>query len=437
MFLEPEEKTDTCENIRCGSNADCVEQKNGLACACREGFFGNPWISCRPECVLNTDCPFVKACINNKCVDPCAGACGVNAECEVVNHIPICFCPPQNTGDPFVSCFPFKQPSPPAYLPPSPANPCDPSPCGPFSRCMVSPQGYATCSCLPTYKGAPPACQPECVVSSECPQTKACVNQKCVDPCPGTCGINALCNVINHNPICSCPPGHDGDPFTSCYIPLLPEEPKTPTNPCVPSPCGPNSICQVKQGRPICSCIANYIGSPPFCRPECVMNQECPRNQACVREKCINPCIDSCGENAKCDVVNHTPFCSCVTGYEGDAFIGCYKIIEPPVPRDPCNPSPCGENAQCIVNDGIARCNCIPPYIGNPYAGGCRPECTINPDCPSHLACLAQHCRDPCQGTCGVNAECTVVNHVPVCTCVRGFIGDPFTSCRQQPVTRK
>lgn len=421
--MKPEDRTETCESFMCGANAVCSQKNNGVTCKCRKGFFGNPWVSCRPECVINTDCSLNQACINNKCVDPCNGVCGVGAQCQVSNHIPICICPPGQAGDPFVSCHTSKpiQPS---------GNPCDPSPCGPFSRCLLSPQGYATCSCLPNYLGSPPACKPECIATSECAQTKACVNRKCVDPCIGACGKDALCNVINHNPICSCPPGQQGDPFVNCYTPRQPDIPRT--NPCVPSPCGPNSICQVKEDRPVCSCVADYIGSPPNCRPECLINQECPRDKACVKEKCVNPCIDSCGRNAKCNIVNHVPFCTCLEGFEGDAFIECSRI---PIPmhKDPCNPSPCGINAQCTSSDGVARCNCIPPYIGNPYAGGCRPECTIDSDCSSNLACLAQHCRDPCQGRCGTNAECYVVNHVPVCSCAQGYIGDPFTSCRLAP----
>ena len=59
-------------------------------------------------------------------------------------------------------------------------------------------------------------CRPECVVSSECSLNKACINEKCVDPCPGTCGQNARCNVVNHNPICSCLPGYTGDSFIGC-----------------------------------------------------------------------------------------------------------------------------------------------------------------------------------------------------------------------------
>ena len=95
-------------------------------------------------------------------------------------------------------------------------NPCQPSPCGPNSQCREV-NGQAVCSCLPTYIGSPPGCRPECVVSSECPLDKACVNQKCVDPCPGTCGQNAQCRVNNHSPICSCISGYTGDPFSRCY----------------------------------------------------------------------------------------------------------------------------------------------------------------------------------------------------------------------------
>jgi hypothetical protein len=102
------------------------------------------------------------------------------------------------------------------YLPPI-TDPCSPSPCGPYSACK-SQNGHAICSCSIGYIGSPPGCRPECVVSSDCALDKACSNQKCVDPCPGTCGINARCNVRNHSPICSCPPNHIGDPFIRCFV---------------------------------------------------------------------------------------------------------------------------------------------------------------------------------------------------------------------------
>lgn len=94
-------------------------------------------------------------------------------------------------------------------------NPCNPSPCGPNSQCRnVNSQGV--CSCVPGFVGSPPMCRPQCVTSSECPLDQACVNQKCINPCPGTCGINSRCQVVNHNPICSCIDGYSGDPFTRC-----------------------------------------------------------------------------------------------------------------------------------------------------------------------------------------------------------------------------
>lgn len=69
---------------------------------------------------------------------------------------------------------------------------------------------------MPGYIGSPPTCRPECVVNSDCLQKASCLNQKCKDPCPGTCGIGATCTVVNHQPICRCPPRYTGDPFVRC-----------------------------------------------------------------------------------------------------------------------------------------------------------------------------------------------------------------------------
>lgn len=103
----------------------------------------------------------------------------------------------------------------PCLLVTQPSNPCNPSPCGPNSQCRVINE-QAVCSCLQGFIGNPPTCRPECVTSSECPLNLACIAQKCADPCPGSCGINALCQVVNHNPICSCASQFTGDPFVRC-----------------------------------------------------------------------------------------------------------------------------------------------------------------------------------------------------------------------------
>lgn len=45
------------------------------------------------------------------------------------------------------------------------------------------------------------------------------MNERCRDPCPGACGINALCTVFNHISQCGCAEQYTGDPFTRC-IPM-------------------------------------------------------------------------------------------------------------------------------------------------------------------------------------------------------------------------
>lgn len=103
-------------------------------------------------------------------------------------------------------------------------------------------------------------------------------------------------------------------------------------------------------------------------------------------------------------------------------------ILEP-IPTDPCNPTPCGPNAIC--NNGI--CTCQSEYQGDPYIG-CRPECILSNDCPRDKACIRNKCADPCPGTCGQNAECIVINHIPMCNCLQGFRGNAFIACN--PYTR-
>lgn len=102
--------------------------------------------------------------------------------------------------------------------------------------------------------------------------------------------------------------------------------------------------------------------------------------------------------------------------------------------KDPCYPSPCGPNADCRNINGFPSCACHATYLGFPP--NCRPECSINSECSSHLACINEKCQDPCPGSCGLSADCNVIHHTPTCTCINGYIGDPFTSCHPKPLPR-
>lgn len=234
-------------------------------------------------------------------------------------------------------------------------------------------------------------------------------------------------------------------------------EEKLPQNPCLPSPCGLNSICRVQHDHPVCSCTVGFIGAPPNCRPECVINAECPSNKACSNNKCVDPCPGTCGFNAHCRVLYHAPVCSCPVHYTGNAFISCtleestfsYEvsiqsnnneiILGKPVivetPKNPCVPSPCGPFSDCKNVGNRAACSCLPYYFGQPP--NCRPECMVNSDCSPSKACQNTQCYNPCAGSCGPNAECMVVNHAPVCKCRERFTGDPFSGCNRIVESKK
>ena len=95
-------------------------------------------------------------------------------------------------------------------------DPCNPNSCGPYSNPPRRQGDRCDCSCQTNMIGSPPNCHPECIFNNDCPTELACKNQRCVDPCPGLCGIHATCRVRSHIPICVCDKGFQGDPFTQC-----------------------------------------------------------------------------------------------------------------------------------------------------------------------------------------------------------------------------
>ncbi|EDW25195.1 GL19750 [Drosophila persimilis] len=129
--------------------------------------------------------------------------------CHVSQHAPVCMCEPGFSGDPFTGCYKILE------TPIEVSQPCRPSPCGLNALCEERNRA-AACKCLPEYFGDPyTECRPECVINSDCPKSRACVNQRCVDPCPGMCGHSALCAVFNHAPNCECLLGYTGTPLSA------------------------------------------------------------------------------------------------------------------------------------------------------------------------------------------------------------------------------
>merc|ERR1719412_972207 len=207
-------KPDPCDPNPCGPGAQCSVNNAGNAlCQCQPGLIPNPdtITGCKPECVRDPDCQSGYVCQSQRCVfkpDPCdPSPCGPNTECSVTpNGNPICRCLPNYIPNPDTITGCKEKP-----------DPCNPSPCGTNAECI--PNGdNANCKCPPGHQGDPFVfCKKgECEYDHDCSSQLACFDFKCRDPCIGTCGQLAECQVRDHRPICSCPQGYTGDPLTAC-----------------------------------------------------------------------------------------------------------------------------------------------------------------------------------------------------------------------------
>jgi len=132
-----------------------------------------------------------------------------------------------------------------------------------------------------------------------------------------------------------------------------------PAHPCASHPCGPQSVCRAAAGRAECSCLPGTIGSAPNCRPECLLNSDCPTSRHCVNRLCVDPCAGACGVDAQCRVVNHSPVCQCRPGYQGNGYAMCKPI---PV---------VGKDRLRSVPFQLARALTFPAYLANRTHLGC------------------------------------------------------------------
>jgi len=257
-------KPDPCDPSPCGPNTECSVTPNGNPiCRCLPNYIPQPdtITGCGRECERDPDCTSGNICQNYQCVprpDPCDPTpCGRNTECNVNRQgNPVCTCTDgfEPAPDTITGCSRIVVRTP-------PPDPCDPSPCGPNTRCDVNFGGNPVCKCISGYvpnpttidgcKEKPDPCNPspcgqnaecirngdnanckcppghqgdpfvfckkgECEYDHDCDHQLACFDFKCRDPCIGTCGQLAECQVRDHRPICSCPQGYTGDPLTAC-----------------------------------------------------------------------------------------------------------------------------------------------------------------------------------------------------------------------------
>lgn len=190
----------------------------------------------------------------------------------------------------------------------------------------------------------------------------------------------------------------------------------------------------------------------------CRSDSECESEKSCVNGNCVNPCLvgEPCGANAECYAYANRAECRCLSGYRGNPrdrcyVVGCRSNNDCPTDRacvnaqciSPCvYEHPCAPRAECRVQNHLAVCRCPPGLIGNPYVG-CRPEprpeCQVDSDCPSKLACLNEKCQEPCGvlQPCRQPGQCQVVDTAPVrtlvCVCPPGFVSSGSGTCKATP----
>lgn len=310
----------------CGGHAECRVANHRPLCYCPERWGGNPQVHCfrskfyknnkntifllltffsSAECESDNDCPYEKACYNQKCLNPCTYGplqCGRGADCFAQIHRANCMCKRGHQGNPLISCV-----------------------------------------------------TGQCQYNEDCADDEACdrLNRVCRHVCEhDTCADTAICTGRKHQPVCECPPGQTGNPNVACETLRQPLEPECRSDQDCPSklacfnnrcenPCAKSNVCQSDQ---TCTVVDTLPVRTMMCRcpsdmvvdnsgrcvaikqndPSCISNTDCSDPELCLRGVCVIACrVETCGVNAQCLSSQHRAICSCAPGYEGNPHIEC------------------------------------------------------------------------------------------------------------------
>lgn len=194
----------------------------------------------------------------------------------------------------------------------------------------------------------------------------------------------------------------------------------------------------------------------------CQYNEDCADHEACDRlnRACRPVCdADTCAVNALCSASHHQPTCTCLPGYQGNAYVQCVESRTPTVTAEctqdsqcpsqtacvntkcvnPCRLGQiCSPDQECRVSDSLplrtVMCLCPPDTIAT-QDGLCRriqaaPQCRVDQDCKDSDRCVQGNCIEACRiDSCGLNAQCISRAHQAMCTCPEGYAGNAHVEC--------
>ncbi len=440
-------KTDKCKDVVCGANATCNSDSG--ACACNDGFIGDPvagctaaglceGVTCGANATCNTgtgDC----ACNDGYIGDPITGCtlstlcegvtCGANATCNANNGN--CECDDGYIGDPEAGC--------------TLAGTCELNTCNGHGTCDDT-NGVVTCECDLGYAGDfCGSCDTANGYADDPANPGTCIQNPCIpDPCYG----HGTCSLENNLPVCACDEGYAGGNCNRCDTDNgYEDDPLNPgsciQNACFGYDCG-HGTCAVTGGNPTCTCSTGYTGAAcDTCNTAAnyVASIATPGN--CV----LNPCLgQTCTGHGTCSQsATDTASCACNAGYSGPLCASCDTAngyIASTLTPGTCIPTPCTAGAcnshgTCTVVNDAASCACSTGWTGatcntcaTGYTGALCNSCdTANGYVASTLVpgtCIA----DPCAGqTCNGHGTCGVVNDAASCTCSAGYTGTLCAAC--------
>ena len=197
---------------------------------------------------------------------------------------------------------------------------------------------------------------------------------------------------------------------------------------------------------------------------ECQVDDDCPYTKRCKNNECQDPCPDIiCGTRAICKAEAHRAVCECPSGLQGNPLVACTEAgctsnfecsgdekcdyLTASSSRKECQPlcrnTPCATGASCTASNHREICTCNYPLQGDGYVSCTEiripdePECRVDQDCQTKLACIDKSCQNPCRvnNPCTGEQTCVVKDTLPTrtvaCVCPEGTVFSGRGSCQR------